>query len=583
MKRSKSKIFVTLTFLLSLITGLSYGVFMVTTQKYNATNMLISNLMYGIEINTTGGSETIEGKTVTLSSGNTSTVLVSITSLNPIDSNYQLEYKITEGEGSIYYASNTGWLPTGEISKNNGLVYKKTIKVVIQSIANITVDFNVSGGYTHDNVIATLEGYNRITEEYDKIYNYTEDSNLKDIVKNETNCEEEICLYGGKAQNNYLQYPTSSNVNENIWRITGTYNIDETRIVKLIGNLNSTTTVSNIQESLNTIYNSLEKKEDYIYNTNKFNCTTSGCTDSNYNNIGLLTTYEYNLVGGLNSYLANQNNFFSLNETKIENITPSGIEETNENTTSGIRPSIYLQSDVNVTGSGTASDPYRLSSKGDLILASATLNGSPFPNKPEGYFPSESDPYIVKSVECTNGTEGYWDEEKKKIILTTPNLPTTCVVDFTDGYTVTMKGTGAVISAPTSQVVGRAGSAVFNYSVTTGYNKDTAVVTCDGGANPLIEENTIKITNIKKANTCTITLTKNQYTVNVSSNNTTYGTVSPASRTVEHGGSTTFTISPTTGYKYSSNTCGGTVSGSTMTISNITAAKTCTVTFATNT
>ena len=66
MKRSKSKIFVTLTFLLSLITGLSYGVFMVTTQKYNATNMLISNLMYGIEINTTGGSETIEGKTVTL-------------------------------------------------------------------------------------------------------------------------------------------------------------------------------------------------------------------------------------------------------------------------------------------------------------------------------------------------------------------------------------------------------------------------------------------------------------------------------------------------------------------------------------
>ena len=79
--------------------------------------------------------------------------------------------------------SNTGWLPTGEISKNNGLVYKKTIKVVIQSIANITVDFNVSGGYTHDNVIATLEGYNRITEEYDKIYNYTEDSNLKDIVK----------------------------------------------------------------------------------------------------------------------------------------------------------------------------------------------------------------------------------------------------------------------------------------------------------------------------------------------------------------------------------------------------------------
>ena len=53
---------------------------------------------------------------------------------------------------------------------------------------------------------------------------------------------------------------------------------------------------------------------------------------------------------------------------------------------------------------------------------------------------------------------------------------------------------------------------------------------------PIFPFVTFAITNINKANTCTITLTKNQYTVNVSSNNTTYGTVSPASRTVEHGG-----------------------------------------------
>ena len=179
---------------------------------------------------------------------------------------------------------------------------------------------SVKATLNYDNKTLEISGYGDMQDwsigNYPPWYGNTYDiekviigNELKNIGKNETNCEEEICLYGGKAQNNYLQYPTSSNVNENIWRITGTYNIDETRIVKLIGSLNSTTTLSNIQESLNTIYNSLEKKEDYIYNTNKFNCTTSGCTDSNYNNIGLLTTYEYNLVGRLNSYLANQNNF----------------------------------------------------------------------------------------------------------------------------------------------------------------------------------------------------------------------------------------------------------------------------------
>lgn len=85
-RRIKSKVTLSLimTCVLTTVIGLTYGVFTISTGKYNATNMLISNLMYGIEINTTGGSETIEGKTVTLSSGNTSTVLVSITSLNPI-------------------------------------------------------------------------------------------------------------------------------------------------------------------------------------------------------------------------------------------------------------------------------------------------------------------------------------------------------------------------------------------------------------------------------------------------------------------------------------------------------------------
>lgn len=410
-KRIKSKVTLTLimTCVLTTVIGLTYGVFMITTGKYNATNMLISNLMYKIDIKSTGGSETISGKTVNLSGGNTSTVLVKIESLNPIDTNYQLEYKITEGEGTISYASNTGWKPSGNLSKSNGLVYVKTVKVVIEATTNLTVDFNVSGGYIYDSNIIALVGYNKITNEYDKIYNYTEESNLKDIIEKETNCESTTCLYGGETVNNYLQYPSSTDLNENIWRITGTQDLEDYVALKLIGNIRSTTNVSGINSSLSNIYTSLEKKEDYIYLTNRFDCNETGCNTSNYENIGLLTTYEYNKVGGLNSYLASSNNFYSLSGTTIENITPSGVEETSDATTSGIRPVIYLQSDVNVTGSGTASDPYRLSSKGDIIMASATLNGGPFPNKPEGYFPSEEDPYIVSSLIFTNVTEVNWD------------------------------------------------------------------------------------------------------------------------------------------------------------------------------
>ena len=62
--------------LFSLVLGLSYGTFIFSTGNYRSTSMLISNLLYGIDITTTGGNETINAKTVTLPSGKTSTILL---------------------------------------------------------------------------------------------------------------------------------------------------------------------------------------------------------------------------------------------------------------------------------------------------------------------------------------------------------------------------------------------------------------------------------------------------------------------------------------------------------------------------
>ena len=471
---------------LTVILGMSYGTFIFTTNSYRSTEMLVGNLTYGIEITSTGGSVTINGTTVSLTSGKTSTVLLKITSLNKIISKYGIDYKMSSGTGSVKYASNTGWLPTGKINENNVGTYEKVIKVVISATTDVTVDFTVTGGYSNNDLIEVKDGYTRLTEIYDGIVDYKED--LKTIISKETTDN----IYGGEAINNYLQYPTNTDTTKNIWRVLGYYNSVDG--IKVVSNQTSTTVQSNISSSLTSFYNTLEKQEDYVLETNKFNCTNTTCTTSSYSNIGLLSTSEYNMLGGVNSYLASNESYFALDNFTIKNITSSGITETTTSTTSGLRPAIYLQNDVKVTGSGTASDPYRLSDKGDVIFASVTLNGTALET-----FPKESDPYIPKTVTCTNGSVGQWNTEKQKIELTTVNLPTSCVVDFTEGYTVTLNATNGTVTAPTSKVIGRTGTATFTVTPISGavYESDT----CNG----TYSNNTYTLTNINSNKACTIT------------------------------------------------------------------------------
>ena len=472
---------------LTVILGMSYGTFIFTTNSYRSTEMLVGNLTYGIEITSTGGSETINGTSVSLTSGKTSTVLLKITSLNKIISKYGIDYKMSSGTGSVKYASNTGWLPTGKINENNVGTYEKVIKVVISATTDVTVDFTVTGGYSTNDLTEVKEGYTRLTEIYDGIVDYKED--LKTIISKETTNN----IYGGEAINNYLQYPTNTDATKNIWRVLGYYNSVDG--IKVVSNQASTTTESNISSSLTSFYNTLEKQEDYVLETNKFNCTNTTCTTSSYSNIGLLSTSEYNMLGGVNSYLASSESYFGLDNTTIKNITSSGITDTTTSTTSGLRPAIYLQNDVKVTGSGTSSDPYRLSDKGDVIFASATLNGTALET-----FPKESDPYIPKTVTCTNGSVGQWNTEKQKIELTTVNLPTSCVVDFTEGYTVTLNATNGTVTAPTSKVIGRTGTATFTVTPNDGYKAELETDNCGG----TLSGSTYTISSITAGKTCSI-------------------------------------------------------------------------------
>ena len=562
-KIKNSRLAVVVLILFSLVIGLSYGTFIFTTNSYRSTEMLISNLTYGIEITSTGGSETINGTSVSLTSGKTSTVLLKITSLNKIISKYGIDYKMSSGTGSVKYASNTGWLPTGKINENNVGTYEKVIKVVISATTDVTVDFTVTGGYSTNDLTEVKEGYTRLTEVYDGIVDYKED--LKTIISKETTNN----IYGGEAINNYLQYPTNTDTTKNIWRVLGYYNSVDG--IKAVSNQASTTTQGNISSSLTSFYNTLEKQEDYVLETNKFNCTNTTCTTSSYSNIGLLSTSEYNMLGGVNSYLASSESYFGLDNTTIKNITSSGITDTTTSTTSGLRPAIYLQNDVKVTGSGTSSDPYRLSDKGDVIFASATLNGTALET-----FPKESDPYIPKTVTCTNGSVGQWNTEKQKIELTTVNLPTSCVVDFTEGYTVTLNATNGTVTAPVSKIVGREGKAEFTITPYEGYVNKILTDSCNG----TFSDNKYIIEDITSSKTCNLTLTSEEYTLAL---NVTNGTSDSTSVKVRNGEEAIFNLTPSTGYttKEATITCDGSASGNisnnVLTFTSIDSNQTCSV------
>ena len=445
MFKNISKSIIVLGIMFTLVLGLSYGTFIYTSDSYRATEMLVSKLSYGIDI--TASDATVSGKTVNVSSGKTSTALLKVTSLNKIDTKYGVDYKITKGTGTVKYASNTGWLPTGKISENNVGTYEKVVKVVIAAETDMSVDFTVTGGFTNNELTEVETGYTRITEKADNVISYND--TLTNVVKKETTNN----IYGGESTNNYAQYPINEDNTKNIWRILGTYNGIGTKIVS---NQISTTTKSTLSTDLTSFYNTLEKPDNYILSTDKFACTNTSCTSSSYSKVGLISTSEYEMLGGINSYLASSESYFALDNGTIKNITSGGIEETS--TTSGLRPAVYLQDYVTVTGSGTVSDPFKLKMPEYAVVLNV-VNGS---------------------------------------------------------------------AALPSKMITRGENATYEITPNTGYKLVLSSNTCSKGT---LSGNTFTISNVTSAQTCTITLTPESYTLTLDANG---GSVSTTSKTVTY-------------------------------------------------
>ena len=630
---------------LVLILGFSYGTFIYTSDSYRTTEMLVSNLTYGIDI--TSSDATVSGKTVNVSYGTTAVVYLKVTSLNKVDTKYGVDYKITKGTGTVKYASNTGWLPTGKISENNVGTYEKVVKVVIAAETDMSVDFTVTGGFPNNELSEVATGYTRITEEAENIISYND--TLTTVIGKESSNN----IYGGESTSNYLQYPINDDNTKNIWRILGIYSGIGTKIVS---NQVSTTTKSTLSTDLNSFYNSLEKPDNYILTTDKFNCTNTSCTSSNYSKVGLISTSEYEMLGGINSYLASSESYFALDNGTVKNITSGGIEETS--TSSGIRPTVYLQDYVTVTGSGTVSDPFKLKMPEYAVVLNVVNGTATLPSKiitrgedaTYEIIPNIGYKLVLSSNTCSNGTlEGN--------IFTISNVTSAqnCTITLTpESYTLTLDVNGGSVSSTSKTVTYDSTYGELPTPTKTGYTFSGWYTANSGGtkvesttqvktasnhtlyANWTINKYTLTLTkgtgvstiyykvngsssyssatgtqslsvnygstytyygtastgytmsSCASSSPClgtmgtsavskTLTATLNKYTVTLTVTNG----VGSTTQTVNHGNGATFTVSPNSGYTatMTTNSCGGTLSGTKYTIANVTTNKTCNITF----
>ena len=500
MKNKKGMIYGVLL-MTCLVIGLSYGAFIFSTDKYRSSELLISKLNYSIDIQEDGSNKsTINGTSVTVPASTKVYLNITLTSVNEIDSKYTLAYK-TSTNAKVQYSDRTPWNTQGIIKGIDSNTYSKKIRVVIDNTDISTpsiVNFQVYGGYSFNSYanIELTDGYVSVSGPYTEVATNI-GNRLVDIIESDTSCltsNSNTCLYGGENIKNYVQYPENEDKTKNLWRIIGSYQIDDQTLPKLISQSTSSTSTSTLTTDLTSFYNTLEDKEVLVQETNKFNCFTNTCVESTYNNIGLLTDYEYNQIGGVNSYLTSNENYYINTSTGIKEVTSSGI--TNPSNTSGLKPTIYLQTGVQVTGSGTVSDPYIISPASDINLISYTLNGQATDKTYADLLKTN----VVSSVTCKNGTVAKWDNATSSINLSSIKTPDYCTIDFGDGYSVSLTATNGTVS-PSNITVGYGGSASFTVTPNSGYKLELETNTCGG----TLSGNTYTISNITSAKSCSIT------------------------------------------------------------------------------
>ncbi len=141
-------------------------------------------------------------------------------------------------------------------------------------------------------------------------------------------------------------------------------------------------------------------------------------------------------------------------------------------------------------------------------------------------------------------------------------------------------GTGTVTSAPGSINCGTHCSEAFDHGATVTLTASPeASSTFSGWSGACTGAESCQVT-LEEARSVTATFALKRHTVTATAGAN--GAIDPLTRDLDHGTTTTFTVTPTTGYSASVSGCGGTLAGNIYTTGPITAACTVTATFTLN-
>ena len=334
-----------------------------------------------------------------------------------------------------------------------------------------------------------------------------------------------------------------------------------------------TSTKTNLINDLSKIYSDFDSTDRKIYTTNKFNCNTTGCSTSNFNNIGILSLYEYNKVGGDDSYLYNMNTFFVLNGTNVEVLNGSGDN-------SYVRPSVHLVPDTKVTGSGTYDDPWKIY---DMIYYNYNISVSGGSVNPSNGQVLEGNTLTITltpdSSHTTNGatttcSNGVINGNILTISNVQSDLDCQVVFPIKKYYISVSSSTGSV--SPSSVVVNHGNSVTLSLTPSTGYTAVGATTTC---TNATISGTSLIIRNVSQNMNCTVTFSKSVFAYNITASG---GTITPSSGSIGSGQNLIIQLTPDLIHKIKgvTTTCSNsTITGNVLTISNVQSALNCSVTF----
>ncbi len=306
-------------------------------------------------------------------------------------------------------------------------------------------------------------------------------------------------------------YFRGTNVNNNItfankeWKIV---RINKDGSIKLVLNDSiGTSTYNNIDTTLNTWYNSNIKGSDYekyVVQDNYCNDTTLSykrvtsnkpklkCNNTTKKSIGILSVDEVMLSNAIynsttkTSYLDSSTNTYTLTPAQTNNDVFSfggtkQISIVNKTDTLGIRPSITITKDANLSGEGSTSNKYKVTGL--------------FSNIPEAYNDT-----TAPSIQTASVTQK-WTNTGKQITISAFDESKGSGVS---AYNITTSNTKPASNASTWVSMSNA-----KVTTTTKYNTGTYYVWVKDGSNNISTSKTVTVDKIDTTKpTCTLTYAK---------------------------------------------------------------------------